>query len=60
MAKRVNIGLDEKTHNRAKAISALKGVSLGQYFEQAIEDAVKDELKMLGALVQEPKRGGKK
>lgn len=38
--KRVNIKLDDDTHTKAKVISVLKDITLNEYFEQAIKDAV--------------------
>jgi predicted HicB family RNase H-like nuclease len=41
--KRVNIGIDEETHKRAKVISVLKGITLNEYLEHAIAEALKKE-----------------
>ena len=38
--KRVNIHLREETHTKAKIVSVLKGVTLNEYFEKAIEAAL--------------------
>lgn len=38
--KRVNIRLSEEAHTKAKVISVLKGITLNEYFEKAIEDAI--------------------
>ena len=40
MTKRVNIGIDEDVHTKAKVISVLKGMTLNDYLEQAIEQQV--------------------
>ena len=47
MEKRVNIGLNEKTHARAKIISTLKKIPLNEYLEQAIEKAVEKDKHLL-------------
>ncbi len=49
--KKVNIGLKEKTHMQAKIISVVKGVSLNEYIQEALEKAIekdKDIIKDLG------------
>ena len=50
MPKRVNIHIDEKTHTQAKVISVLKNTTLNEYFEKAIEEAVKRDLALLDKL----------
>ena len=45
--KRVNIGLEEKVHTKAKVISVLKHETLNKYFEQIIASAVKRDLKSI-------------
>lgn len=45
--KRVNIGLSEGLHTKAKVMAVLKGMTLNEYLEQAIQKAVKKEKKML-------------
>ncbi len=49
--KKVNIGLEEKTHMQAKIISVVKGVSLNEYIQEALEKAIekdKDIIRNLG------------
>ena len=45
--KKVNIGLKEKTHRQAKVISVLKGVSLNEYVEEALEGAIEKDRHLL-------------
>ena len=47
MKKRVNIGLKEEIHTKAKLISVLKKMPLGKYLERAIEEAVEKDKKLL-------------
>ncbi len=42
--KRVNIPLKEEVHQKAKIISVLKNITLNEYLQKAIEEAIsKDE-----------------
>ena len=52
LKKRVNIGLDEKTHTQAKLIATLKKIPLGEYFEKAVEEAVKKDKHILEELLK--------
>ncbi|MFH1849940.1 MAG: hypothetical protein ABH879_07210 [archaeon] len=52
MQKRVNIGLDEKIHTQAKGISALKRISLNDYFRKAIEDAIERDKKNIAEILK--------
>ena len=52
MKKRVNIGLKDKVHTQAKIIATLKKIPLGEYFEKAIEDAIKKDKKVLEELLK--------
>jgi len=45
--KRVNIQLFENNHTLAKLISAIKKVTLNEYFENAIEKAIEDDKKLI-------------
>ena len=38
---RINIEIPEETHKKVKAISALKGITLIEYINQAIEEKLK-------------------
>ena len=52
MKKRVNIGLEDKTHTQAKIIATIKKVPLGEYFKKAVEEAVKKDKKVLEELLK--------
>ena len=41
--KRVNIEFDTATHKKAKVIAVLKGITLNDYFESAVEQSLKKE-----------------
>ncbi len=45
--KKVNIGLDEDLHTRAKIIAVLKNITLNDYIEKALEEAVKKDKAVL-------------
>lgn len=45
--KRVNIALKEDVHIKAKVIAVLKGLTLNEYLEQAIEKAIEKDKKIL-------------
>ena len=45
--KRVNIALKEKIHSQAKIISTIKKIPLNKFLEQAIEEAVEKNKKLL-------------
>ena len=47
LVKRVNIGLKDKVHTQAKVISVLKGIPMGKYLEDAIEEAIRKDKKLL-------------
>ncbi|MBN1503285.1 hypothetical protein JW930_07135 [Candidatus Woesearchaeota archaeon] len=38
--KKVHLALDENTHIKAKVIAVLKNITLNEFFEKAIEDAI--------------------
>jgi predicted HicB family RNase H-like nuclease len=48
--KRVNIALDEDLHTKAKVISVLKNITLNDFIEKAIEEAVKKDKPILDKL----------
>ena len=50
--KRVNIHLKEKNHTLAKLISALKKVTLNEYFEEAIEKAIEKDKDLIKKLME--------
>ena len=45
--KRVNIALDEDLHIKAKVIAVLKNITLNDYIEKALEEAVKKDKPVL-------------
>jgi predicted HicB family RNase H-like nuclease len=45
--KRVNIKLEDATHTRAKVISVLKDMTLNEYIERAIEQAIQKDNTLL-------------
>ncbi len=45
--KRVNIGVEEDVHTKAKVISVLKGMTLNDYLEEAIKQKVAQDKKVL-------------
>ena len=52
LKKRVNIGLDEKTHTQAKIIATIKKIPLGEFFEKAIKEAVEKDKTILEELLK--------
>lgn len=45
--KRVNIALDEDLHTKAKVIAVLSNITLNDYIEKALEEAVKKDKHIL-------------
>ncbi|MBU0472262.1 MAG: hypothetical protein KKF89_04990 [Nanoarchaeota archaeon] len=50
--KKVHIQILETVHTRAKVISVLKEITLNEYFEQAIAEAIKKDKDILDKLRQ--------
>ena len=48
--KQLNIRLDEETRTKAKVIAILKGITLNDYIEQAIREALEKEKTKLKGL----------
>jgi len=48
--KRVNISISDDIHRKAKVISVLKGISLNDYLESAVVQALKKESQVLNKL----------
>ena len=48
--RRVNIKLDEDTHTKAKVIAVLKNITLNDYFEKAIKEAVEKDKAILSKI----------
>ena len=45
--KRVNIALDEDIHTKAKVIAVLKNITLNDFLEKAIAEAIEKDRKVL-------------
>ena len=45
-----NIKISEESHTKAKVISVLKGITLNEYFEKAIDDAITSDKSLLEKL----------
>jgi hypothetical protein len=50
LMKRVNIQLEEETHTKAKVIAVLKDMTLNEYFEKAIREAVEKDQTILNKI----------
>ncbi len=48
--KRVNIQLEDDTHTKAKVISVLKDMTLNEYFEKAIKEAIEKDQAVLNRI----------
>ena len=48
--KRVNIQLEDETHTKAKVIAVLKDMTLNEYFEKAIKEAVERDQTILNKI----------
>ncbi len=48
--KRVNIKLDEETHTKAKVIAVLKDMTLNEYLDKAITDAIERDQTILNKI----------
>ena len=48
--KKVNIGISEETHAKAKIISVLQGVTMNDYLAQAIAKAVEKDKGVLAKI----------
>ena len=49
---RVNIWMREELHKQLKIVAALKGITIQDYIEQAIEDKIEQDLGLLKELVK--------
>jgi predicted HicB family RNase H-like nuclease len=45
--KKVNIGLKDKTHTQAKLIAVLKGMTMNEYFEKAIDESIERDKELI-------------
>jgi predicted HicB family RNase H-like nuclease len=50
LMKRVNIQLEEDTHTKAKVLAVLKDMTLNEYFEKAIREAVEKDQPILNKI----------
>jgi hypothetical protein len=50
LMKRVNIQLEDETHTKAKVIAVLKDMTLNEYFEKAIHEAVEKDQAILNKI----------
>ncbi len=50
LMKRVNIQLEEDTHTKAKVIAVLKDMTLNEYFERAIREAIEKDQNVLNKI----------
>jgi predicted HicB family RNase H-like nuclease len=48
--KQLNIRIDEETHTNAKVIAILKGITLNDYIEQAIQKALEQDKSTTGKI----------
>jgi len=48
--KRVNIQLSDDTHTKAKVIAVLKDMTLNEYLDKAIRDAIEKDQSVLGKI----------
>lgn len=48
--KRVNIQLNDETHTKAKVIAVLKDMTLNEYLDKAIRDAIDKDQSILGKI----------
>ncbi|MBN1156176.1 toxin-antitoxin system HicB family antitoxin [Candidatus Woesearchaeota archaeon] len=48
--QRINIGLKEELHAKAKALAAIKGISLNEFFEEAVKSSVGKDKKLFEAV----------
>jgi len=48
--RKVNIGLKDEVHAQAKIISVLKSMTLQEYLQVAVENAVKKDKNVLGKI----------
>ncbi|GEM_PF-2499792 len=50
LMRKVNIGLKDEVHAQAKIISVLKSMTLQEYLQVAVENAVKKDKNVLGKI----------
>jgi len=50
LMKRVNIQLEDETHTKAKVIAVLRDMTLNEYFEKAIREAIEKDQAILNKI----------
>ncbi|MBU0667478.1 MAG: hypothetical protein ABIC91_02655 [Nanoarchaeota archaeon] len=50
--KKVHIQIEDNVHTKAKVLSVLKGVTLNEYFEKALEMAILKDKEVLEKIKQ--------
>jgi hypothetical protein len=50
LMKRVNIQLEDETHTKSKVIAVLKDMTLNEYFEKAIREAIEKDQAILNKI----------
>ena len=50
LMRRVNIQLEDETHTKSKVIAVLKDMTLNEYFEKAIREAVEKDQAILNKM----------
>lgn len=50
MEKKVNIGLSQETHTKAKIICVLKGITLNEYIAKALEKELEHDKQVLAKI----------
>ena len=50
MEKKVNIGLSQEAHTKAKIICVLKGITLSEYISKALEKELEHDKQILAKL----------
>jgi predicted HicB family RNase H-like nuclease len=53
--KQLNIRLDEEIHTKAKVTAILKGITLNDYIEQAIQKALEQDKALTNKMTSKPK-----
>jgi hypothetical protein len=48
--KKINVSISEEAHTKAKVISVLKGITMNEYYENAINEAILKDKSLLEKL----------
>ena len=54
--KQLNIRIDEEIHTKAKVTAILKGITLNDYIEQAIQKALEQDKTLTSKMTSKPKK----